>query len=244
MQSPNSRISYITWSSTPTSLDGRIAYMKMNDRIRSRRKELKMTQSVLAKLVGVNRVTITGWESGDYKPGGENLQALAAALEKTPQWLLEGKDDGNQQPPTMKPEQRFGIRSVPVLTWVQAGEWTANSGAITERDIQDWVYTSAAVSEGAFALIVRGDSMTNPTGAPSIPEGSIVVVEPDFGDASQANGKIVIAQLMGSDEATIKKFVIDGPLKYLVPLNPNYRMLEVNGNCRLVGLVRQVIMDL
>lgn len=244
MQRTDSRISYIKWSSTPTSDNGRIAYMKMNDRIRSRRKELKMTQSVLAKLVGVNRVTITGWESGDYKPGGENLQALATALEKTPQWLLDGKDDGCQQPPTMDPEQRFGIRSVPVLTWVQAGEWTANSGAITERDIHDWVYTSAAVSESAFALIVRGDSMTNPTGAPSIPEGSIVVVEPDFGDASQANGKIVIAQLMGSDEATIKKFVIDGPLKYLVPLNPNYRILEVNGNCRLVGLVRQVIMDL
>ena len=29
--------------------------MKMNERIRARRKELKLTQAVLAKLVGVNR---------------------------------------------------------------------------------------------------------------------------------------------------------------------------------------------
>ncbi len=43
--------------------------MKMNERIRARRKELKLTQAVLAKLVGVNRVTVTGWESGDYEPG-------------------------------------------------------------------------------------------------------------------------------------------------------------------------------
>lgn len=41
--------------------------MKMNERIRARRKELKLTQAVLAKLVGVNRVTVTGWESGDYE---------------------------------------------------------------------------------------------------------------------------------------------------------------------------------
>ncbi|MDQ9547241.1 helix-turn-helix domain-containing protein, partial [Serratia marcescens] len=66
--------------------------MEMNDRIRSRRKELKLTQDTLAKRIGVNRVTVTGWESGDYKPGGENLQALAAALSCNPNWLLEGGD--------------------------------------------------------------------------------------------------------------------------------------------------------
>ena len=49
---------------------------------------------------------------------------------------------------------------------------------------------------------------------------------------------------MGSAEATLKKFVIDGPIKYLVPLNPNYRVLEVNGNCKIVGVVRQVVTDL
>ncbi|QCW23449.1 SOS-response repressor and protease [Yersinia phage YeP2] len=37
---------------------------------------------------------------------------------------------------------------------------------------------------------------------------------------------------------------MDGPFRYLVPLNPNYKMLEVNGNCRIVGVVKQVIMDL
>ncbi len=67
--------------------------------------------------------------------------------------------------------------------------------------------------------------MTNPNGAPSIPEGSLVVVDPDYGNTYDVNGKIVVAQIMGSTEATLKKFVIDGPIKYLVPLNPNYRVL-------------------
>ncbi|CAK0702991.1 LexA family transcriptional repressor [Escherichia coli] len=218
--------------------------MKMNDRIRARRKELKLTQAVLAKLVGVNRVTVTGWESGDYEPGGSNLQALAAALKCNPHWLITGNGDPDAEGEVYKPSEVFGIKRIPVLSWVQAGEWTESGAPVTESDITEWIYTTANLCDQGFALKVRGDSMTNPNGAPSIPEGSLVVVDPDYGSTYEVNGKIVVAQLMGSTEATLKKFVMDGPLKYLVPLNPNYRVLEVNGNCKIVGVVRQVVTDL
>lgn len=218
--------------------------MKMNDRIRTRRKELKLTQAVLGKLVGVNRVTVTGWESGDYAPGGSNLQALSAALKCNPQWLIDGIGDPESDAPIMKPTDKFGVKQIPVLSWVQAGEWTESGMSVTQDDIQEWIYTTASISDEGFALRVRGDSMTNPNGAPSIPEGSLVIVDPDYGSPYEANGRIVVARIDGSTEATLKKFVIDGPLKYLVPLNPNYRVLEVNGNCRLVGVVKQVVTDL
>lgn len=218
--------------------------MKMNERIRARRKELKLTQAVLAKMVGVNRVTVTGWESGDFEPGGSNLQALAAALKCNPQWVISGLGDPESEDVTSKPTEVFGVKKIPVLSWVQAGEWTDNGASVTEDDISEWIYTTANLCDEGFALKVRGDSMTNPNGAPSIPEGSLVVVDPDYGSPYEVNGKIVVAQLLGSTEATLKKFVIDGPLKYLVPLNPNYRALEVNGNCKIVGVVRQVITDL
>ncbi len=218
--------------------------MKMNDRIRSRRKQLKLTQAVLGKLVGVNRVTVTGWESGDYAPGGTNLQALSAALKCNPQWLINGIGDPDSDAPSPRPTDKFGVKQIPVLSWVQAGGWTESGGPVTERDVQEWIYTSASLSDEGFALKVRGDSMTNPNGAPSIPEGSFVIVDPDYGSPFEVNGRIVVAQIEGSEEATLKKFVIDGPLKYLVPLNPNYRVLEVNGNCRIVGVVKQVVTDL
>lgn len=218
--------------------------MKMNERIRARRKELKLTQAVLSKLVGVNRVTVTGWESGDYEPGGSNLQALAAALKTNPQWIITGNGDADTAESTFRPTEKFGVKKIPVLSWVQAGEWTESGSPITENDISEWIFTTACISDEGFALRVRGDSMTNPNGAPSIPEGSFVVVDPDYGSPQEVNGKIVVAQIVGSTEATLKKFVIDGPLKYLVPLNPNYRVLEVNGNCKLVGVVKQVVTDL
>lgn len=218
--------------------------MKMNERIRARRKDLKLTQAVLAKLVGVNRVTVTGWESGDYEPGGSNLQGLAAALKTNPQWIITGQGDPDCDEIIYKPTEKFGVKKIPILSWVQAGEWTESGAPITEDDISEWIFTTASLSEEGFALRVRGDSMTNPNGAPSIPEGSFVVVDPDYGSPQEVNGKIVVAQIVGSAEATLKKFVIDGPLKYLVPLNPNYRVMEVNGNCKIVGVVKQVVTDL
>jgi SOS-response transcriptional repressor LexA len=49
----------------------------------------------------------------------------------------------------------------------------------------------------------------------------------------------VIAKLTDSDEVTFKKLVIDAGQKYLKPLNPNYRTIEINGNCRIVGVVKE-----
>lgn len=229
----------------PTLKNGKITDMKMNERIRARRKQLKLTQAALANLAGVNRVTVTGWEAGDYEPGGANLQALAIAMKCNPSWLLHGNgdpDEGNNL--TNSSARRYGIKSIPLISWVQAGEWTDTVNSVMATSSPETIYTTAMVSDSAFALNVRGDSMTNPDGAPSIPEGAIVVVDPNVVCSAELSGKIVVARIDGSSEATIKKYVVDGPLHYLVPLNPKYKVLEVTGSCRLVGVVRQVIMDL
>ncbi|MFA0496002.1 LexA family protein [Vibrio sp. 10N.222.54.B11] len=132
-------------------------------------------------------------------------------------------------------------RRVPILSHVQAGSW----GKIDSKDIiyeeLDWQTTSSNISEEAFAMRVTGNSMTNPHGSPSIPAGSIVVVEPCN---CPDNGKIVVATLNDAPEATIKKLEIDGPHKFLVPLNPKYDPIPISGNCRIVGYVKQVIMNL
>lgn len=221
---------------------GRIAYMmNMGERIRLKRKELKLTQQALAELAGVNRVTVTGWEKDDYQPNGANLQALADALKCDPNWLVSGKGDASISP-ELKPVS-VSVKQVPLISWVQAGSWTATDSVLSHDDAISWLYTTATVSDKAFALRVRGDSMTNPLGRPTIPEDSIVIVEPEMNDIASINGKIVIAHIDGGSEATLKKFVEDYPHRYLVPLNPNYKTIECDGNCRIVGVVKQVIME-
>lgn len=85
--------------------------MNMSDRIRQRRKELKLTQQTLAEMAGVNRVTVTGWEKDDYQPNGANLQALANALQCDPLWLVSGKGDPKPKL-NLKPEI-FNVKEVP-----------------------------------------------------------------------------------------------------------------------------------
>ncbi|MBF4248855.1 LexA family transcriptional repressor, partial [Vibrio anguillarum] len=34
-----------------------------------------------------------------------------------------------------------------------------------------------------------------------------------------------------------KKLVVDSGQKYLKPLNPNYPLLPINGNCKIIGVV-------
>ncbi len=47
----------------------------------------------------------------------------------------------------------------------------------------------------------------------------------------------------GSNEATIKKLVIDGPKRYLKPLNPAYPVIEIDSSCTICGVVRKVEFD-
>lgn len=67
----------------------KIPYMDIGNRIRTRRKELRLTQEAIAKSVGVNRVSVSQWESGQNKP--KNLIALSKVLKCSAEWLLTGK---------------------------------------------------------------------------------------------------------------------------------------------------------
>ena len=84
---------------------------------------------------------------------------------------------------------------------------------------------------------VIGQSMQNPYGQPSIPEGAIVIVDPD---KEAESGNIVVAQNRQDSEATIKKMDRDGDRIYLKPLNPNpiYEHQKMDETGRVIGVVR------
>ena len=82
--------------------------------------------------------------------------------------------------------------------------------------------------------------MTSPAGL-SIPEGTYVL----FDTGREAlNGNLVIAKLEDYNEATFKKYVIDGGQKFLKGLNPNWPLISINGNCRIIGVAVETKMML
>lgn len=238
---------YMNMQTLFTSSSGNVGYMKSDDmhtRIRSRRLQIGMTQAQLAKSLGLSRVTITKWESGATKPDGENLHRLAHTLDRPSEWILYGTGVAHNDDDTRVKARPVTSTSVPVISSVQAGDWTESYSSARTTDVLRWCDTTVKVSDDAFALDVRGESMTNPNGRPTIPEGSTVIVEPHYGSIDDLYGKIVVAVVDGSSEATIKKLVSDGPNLYLMPLNPNFRPIPINGNMRIIGRVVQITQEL
>lgn len=128
----------------------------------------------------------------------------------------------------------------PVISKVQAGAWCEAVEPYSLKDIDLWLESDAHIQGEAFWLQVDGDSMTAPVGL-SIPEGTYVLF--DTG-REPVNGSLVIAKLSDSNEATFKKLVIDGSQKYLKGLNPQWPLVPINGNCRIIGVAVETKMRL
>ncbi len=62
--------------------------MTVGQRLKQKRKALGLTQTVLAKTLGVGQDQIARWEGGVYTPSREQIVALSRALNVTTDWLL------------------------------------------------------------------------------------------------------------------------------------------------------------
>jgi len=167
--------------------------------------------SVTGKQRGMRPATARYIEEKCGKPMGwldiEHPQAEGPRLEQAPE--IRGKE-------------------VPVISWVQAGEFTE---AVESWSSDEWVDTSAPVHRHTFALRVKGDSME-----PDFPAGVIIVVEPDL----EPNPGDYVVVRNGGGEATFKQLVRDGADWYLKPINPRYPIKPL-GSSHIVGVVREMI---
>jgi SOS-response transcriptional repressor LexA len=123
----------------------------------------------------------------------------------------------------------------PVISWVAAGAWSEAVEPYPAGFSDRYEFSEYDSKGPAFWLEVKGDSMTSPVGT-SIAQGSLILVDTEV---EAAPGKLVVAKLPDSNEATFKKLVSDGGKLFLKPLNPAYRIEEFTEDCRIVGVVVQ-----
>ena len=220
--------------------------MSIGSRLRSRRKMFGHTLKVIADHVGVKQPTVSQWEADLMVPRGESLKKLEEILKTNSDWILHGKGNPDARYVLVQPDSQefkaisLSTKRIPVLSWIQAGAWNDIGCDDPAMTCTEWTETSADVSDHAFALIVRGDSMFNPSDKRSLADGVMVVVDSVFNsDVESLNHKIVVAMLEGTNEATIKEFVKDGPNMYLNPLNPRYPIIPIDGNCRIVAVAKE-----
>ena len=159
--------------------------MSIGANIRRYRKQAKLTQEELAKLVGVGRTSVTQWENGEQTPLMGNVQKLAGALKvSTLDLIYDGADDPRKadcHPVRMVVEK--GV-AVPVVGRVHAGTFEPEEVAERVVHVTEQV---VAGHPNARALIVDGHCMDR-----VIPEGCCVLYDPEM--TEPANGSIVVVE--------------------------------------------------
>lgn len=141
-----------------------------------------------------------------------------------------GQEARNVEPafqPSRKP------KDYPLISWVTAGAWAEAPDNFHPGSADEWISSTENAGDHGFWLTVRGDSMTC-NGNPTFPDGSLILVKPE---ADRISGKYYVVKLLDSGEQTFKQYVEDSGHKYLRPLNPSYRTMEINGNCHFIGRV-------
>ncbi|NLY16623.1 MAG: helix-turn-helix domain-containing protein [Gammaproteobacteria bacterium] len=203
---------------------------KFPERLIACREAAGLSQSELARRLSVSPQAVQKWESAQNVPRGKRLELLASILSTTVSHLMVGDLSGNiEHGPSIKGR-------LPLISWVQAGEWTEIADVFDPSEAEDWLHCPVAHSPRAFVLRVRGESMLDPRGKRSFKDGDLIFVDPE---RPAGHGSLVIAKLTGGREATFKELVIEGDNHFLKALNPDWpeRIFQINSNCHIAGVV-------
>jgi len=203
----------------------------------------------LAAALGVSFQAIAKVRDGGSFGSVNNFKA-AQLFGLAPEWLARGKglkkSPANQTNVTkqvdapradtnvMQGPQAQGM--VPLISLVQAGNWSAIADTFQPGDAEEWLPCPRRHSSKTFCLTVKGDSMHSPGAKPSYADGDIIFVDPEM--AAQVGDRVVV-RLDDKDEATFKQLMEEDGRRYLKALNPDWkpRYIEINGNATICGVV-------
>lgn len=191
----------------------------LSDQVKRAREARGWSQPELARRIGgISPQSIQQLEAGEVKQPRYMERLIAVLPEVDPYRKPYGQ--GKSVDFSHVEVQRL----VPLISWVEAGDWHMAEDVYEPGDGEAMYPSPVKTSPSAYALRVRGDSMTAPQGR-SYPDGTIIVVDPEQRGAV-TSGDRVIAKVEGEDLVTFKVYVTDGSRHYLKPLNSQYPLID------------------
>ncbi len=205
-----------------------------SERLKLAMKQSGHTTQMLADALGISYQAAKKAVDGKTKAfTASNNQKAANLLGVAAEWLATGENGQFVLDKSNVSAAQLGSKQIPLLSYVSAGTWTGAVDAFQPNDAHDWLVTDLDLSEGAFALEIKGDSMQ-----PEFKPGDRVIIDPDI---SPQPGDFVVAK-NGEEEALFKKYRPRGMdangnvIFELVPLNEDYPTMRSDAvPIRIIG---------
>jgi len=195
-----------------------------NSRLKSKMKELVLTQEELAHKLGVTRSAVAHYVQGTRHPPLKQFVKLAMVLKTDPAWLQFGSD----QPVTVKQGVKKSY-TIPVLDWNQVTSYSPNHTYAKKLEIFN------ANNIQYYAVQIKGDAMASSTTQNiSFNQGSYAIIDPD---KIPNHGDFVIANTGKKKEPILRQYIEEGGIIYLKPLNTQYGLLEIEKGIKILGVV-------
>lgn len=204
----------------------------IGDRLKAKRKAMGLSQRKLAEMIGLTGSAIGHVELNKNELAGKHLVKAAEVLQTTASYLQNGIEDSAPTPWDSNIELIHPpTKRIPVLTYVQAGNWRE----CISHTADEYVFAHVPVSERTFAAKIRGNSMM-----PEFKENEIIIIDTQV---TAQPGDYVLAQ-NGQQEATFKKYRSRGcgddgrDVFDLVPLNDDYAVMHTDSTkTQIIGVI-------
>ncbi len=174
--------------------------MKFNEKLRSKRKELGMTQQEIADIFGIKSVNISDWENGKTMPEASRIPALAKKLKISISELL-GESAASQPVSHQPSEDEFDL--VPQLDLAAAcGDGKFADHVVVKGGLafkKTFMHQFGVTESTGRVIYAQGSSME-----PTIGDGRVVLI--NLADTHPQDGRVFL--ICDQDGAMILKRLV------------------------------------
>lgn len=206
--------------------------MDIGNYIKELRTSKGLSQEELGKILGVQRAAVYKWEAGKVQNlKRETIKKLAEYFNVSPANFVE----------LDSPEVAGVYVEFPVIGEVAAGydkiaieDWTGDKIQVPQS------YLKGKSKDDFFVLQIKGDSMY-----PLYIDGDKVLILKQ--NAVDYNGQVAVV-IYNNDNGTIKKIEQRKNAVHLIPINPQYQPIELNGTeieeLHILGIPKLLIREI
>ncbi|WP_175017313.1 helix-turn-helix domain-containing protein [Burkholderia aenigmatica] len=210
-----------------------------------------VSQSDLARAIGVTPQAVQKWEAGKSDPRPTKIAEIAAVLHVSVADLVAGtkfdrlmivNESVNKSADKPLPrnseqvsrmQESFG--KLPLISWEHANKWGRGMASLQNEGVEEWIPFPLDHGIDSFVVRIDGEANYDPTGLKSYAPGDFVAIDPS---KEVANRCMVMLRMPHETRATFRQLLMEGDVRMLKWLNPSWpnQISQMPADAEIIGV--------